>query len=54
MPECPVCGTSIELGNDAVQGEILECIDCGAELELVSIQPPTLAEAPQEEEDWGE
>jgi alpha-aminoadipate carrier protein LysW len=40
--------------TDAVPGEILPCPECGADLEVVSLTPPTLALAPQEEEDWGE
>ena len=52
--ECPVCGVEIELAKDAVQGELIECPDCGTELEVVSVNPPKVQEAPQEEEDWGE
>lgn len=52
--ECPVCGVEIELAKDTVQGELIECSDCGTELEVVSVNPPKVQEAPQEEEDWGE
>jgi len=52
--ECPVCGAQIELASDAVQGELIGCPDCGTELEIVSVNPPKVKEAPQEEEDWGE
>jgi alpha-aminoadipate carrier protein LysW len=52
--ECPVCGAEIGLAKDAVQGELIECADCGTELEVVSVDPPEVQEAPQEEEDWGE
>ena len=31
-----------------------QCPGCGAELEITSLEPLTLALAPQEEEDWGE
>jgi alpha-aminoadipate carrier protein LysW len=34
--------------------ELLRCADCGAELEVVSLEPLTLDLAPIEEEDWGE
>ena len=54
MVECPVCGASIIIEKDAVLGEILECQECGSELELSNLEPLTLTEAPQEEEDWGE
>jgi len=51
---CPVCEAEVEIAEDAEEGEILECADCGAELEITSTDPPELAEAPEEEEDWGE
>ena len=37
-----------------MQNEITQCPGCGAELEITSLEPLTLALAPQEEEDWGE
>ena len=42
------------VGADAVKGEIVSCPDCGAELEVTSIDPIALALAPEAEEDWGE
>jgi alpha-aminoadipate carrier protein LysW len=52
--ECPVCGAEITLFEDTVEGELIVCPECGVELEVISVDPPELAEAPQEEEDWGE
>ncbi len=54
MAECPVCGADIEFKDGVVEGELLECPECGTELEVISTDPITLQEAPQEEEDWGE
>ena len=54
MSECPVCGTEIKLAKGTVKGELIECDDCGVELEVVSVNPTIISEAPQEEEDWGE
>ncbi len=54
MAECPICGGTINLGDDTVQGELIACADCGSELEVTGVNPFTLAEAPKEEEDWGE
>jgi len=54
MSECPVCGASVALETDTLAGELKDCTDCGSELEVVSITPPELAEAPQAAEDWGE
>ena len=52
--ECPVCGAAIEKASDTVLGELMECSDCGTELEVTNLDPFTVEEAPQVEEDWGE
>lgn len=54
MAVCPVCDAEVELGADAEQGELIECPECGTELEVTGVDPFELSEAPQEEEDWGE
>jgi alpha-aminoadipate carrier protein LysW len=51
--ECPECAAKVELQNPE-KGEIVECPDCGTELEVLSVNPPKLEPAPEEEEDWGE
>jgi len=53
MTECIECGADIALGNPVV-GEIVDCQDCGLELEVRKLAPLTLEAAPQEAEDWGE
>jgi alpha-aminoadipate carrier protein LysW len=50
---CTECGADMEL-TGVVVGEILQCADCSAELEVISLSPVELALAPNEEEDWGE
>jgi alpha-aminoadipate carrier protein LysW len=52
-PECPECAAQIKVG-DVVKGEILRCVECGADLEVTSLNPLTVELAPSEEEDWGE
>ncbi len=54
MTNCPECATALELSADVMAHEIIDCTACGAELEVTSIKPLTLALAPDEEEDWGE
>jgi alpha-aminoadipate/glutamate carrier protein LysW len=51
--ECTECSGAIT-ANVVLPGEILDCPDCGAELEVRSVRPLVLALAPQVEEDWGE
>ena len=51
---CPVCDADIAIPGDSMQNELIACPDCGSELEIISLNPLELAEAPQVEEDWGE
>jgi alpha-aminoadipate carrier protein LysW len=39
---------------DVEHGEVVQCAECGAELEVVTLNPLRLILAPPEEEDWGE
>lgn len=54
MTACVICGATVGLPADALPGELIECSECGSELEIVSVDPVGLAEAPTEEEDWGQ
>jgi alpha-aminoadipate carrier protein LysW len=51
---CPECEAAVSLSADVVEGEIIVCPDCAAELEVVSTSPLELALAPEVGEDWGE
>ena len=51
---CPECDATIALAADVVEGEIIVCPDCAAELEVTSVSPVELALAPEVGEDWGE
>jgi len=51
---CPMCDSPIVVADDAEEGEIVSCEDCGADLEVVATDPIVLELAPEEEEDWGE
>ncbi|WP_380680031.1 lysine biosynthesis protein LysW [Salinigranum sp. GCM10025319] len=52
--EDPVTGEQITLPADVEVGEIIDSPVSGAELEVVSLDPVVLEEAPELEEDWGE
>lgn len=52
--ECPECATTITLDDDVMQGEIVQCSDCGAELEVFTEEGLELRPVADEEEDWGE
>jgi alpha-aminoadipate carrier protein LysW len=51
---CIECGGPVELTADVMLGEIIECPDCGVELEVVQLNPLQIDLAPEVEEDWGE
>lgn len=54
IANCPVCDAAVNLPADLLLGEIVPCDDCGAELEVTSLDPLALGEAPEVQEDWGE
>ena len=54
MALCTECEAEIELATGTEVGEIIQCPDCGLDLEVLSVDPAELAPAPKEEEDWGE
>ncbi|RMF30402.1 MAG: lysine biosynthesis protein LysW [Candidatus Nitrosothermus koennekii] len=55
MVSCPECEGEIKVPDDAIEGEIVTCPDCGASYELVKkddgfdIKPAQVVG-----EDWGE
>ena len=53
-PLCPECDAEVAIPADAMENELIACPDCGAELEIISLDPVELEMAPEVEEDWGE
>ncbi len=53
---CPECYYEFEVDNEVMLGEVIECPDCGIELEVIEIKEEevVLQKAESEEEDWGE
>lgn len=51
---CPVCGGDVNISEDIVANELIDCGECATELEVVSLDPLELAQAPEAAEDWGE
>ncbi len=54
MSKCPECSADVSVDDTPQVNEILQCAECGSELEVVSTAPVGLAVAPDVEEDWGE
>lgn len=51
---CPECEAGVVFGRVPLAGQVVRCVQCGAELEVTSTDPIRLALAPEVEEDWGE
>jgi alpha-aminoadipate carrier protein LysW len=51
---CPVCDGPVVLDPGAVVSELVKCRECGTDLEVISVSPAAVAQAPAEEEDWGQ
>ena len=54
MAECLECAADLDLADDVEVGELIVCADCGAEFEVLGLDPITIEAAPEIEEDWGE
>lgn len=54
LVQCIVCEGDVPLPAPLMEGELLTCADCGTELEVITLNPVTVAEAPEVQEDWGE
>ncbi len=53
--KCPDCEAVVTIPQDAVQGEILSCPDCGLDLEVTKNGVnQTIKALVVEKEDWGE
>jgi alpha-aminoadipate/glutamate carrier protein LysW len=51
---CPTCESDVTVPEPVVANEIVECGQCRSELEVLTVEPLVLAQAPEVEEDWGE
>lgn len=54
ISKCIVCDADLTFTTSLDIGELLECYDCGTELEVQTVSPLVLIEAPSESEDWGQ
>ena len=52
--KCPVCEADVKVESGVMLGELINCADCGTELEVTSLSPLAVEEAPEVQEDWGE
>ncbi|MDP2830481.1 MAG: lysine biosynthesis protein LysW [bacterium] len=41
--KCPVCNSDIIIEEEAFKGDLAGCVNCGAELEIISLHPLQIA-----------
>jgi len=52
MVSCPECDAQIDVDEDELdEGEVITCDECGAELNVVGVEPLELESSDDEEED---
>ncbi len=37
--QCPICSSDIIIEEEASEKDLANCLNCGAELEIISLQP---------------
>ncbi|AGO61503.1 MULTISPECIES: alpha-aminoadipate/glutamate carrier protein LysW [Ferroplasma] len=54
--KCKICGEKINVPDDSMAGELIECGSCGMSYEIASIKADGVEIKPAENvgEDWGE
>jgi alpha-aminoadipate/glutamate carrier protein LysW len=49
MPVCPECESALDLDEDEVEeGDVVICDECGAEFEVVAVDPLELSKVDEE------
>ena len=52
MPSCPDCEAKLDVEEDEVeQGEVINCPECGVELEVLNTNPLEVKQIEEEEEE---
>lgn len=51
MAKCPGCGSDAAVDEGSFTGDIIDCINCGITLEIVSLRPLKLREMKDKSED---
>jgi alpha-aminoadipate carrier protein LysW len=51
---CPECNAQVVLNDGVERGEVITCVECNVELEVIGLEPARFVLAPPEEVDWGE
>jgi len=47
--KCPACHSDVVVEDGLYEGDLVDCANCGAELEIISLHPIQLSEIKREE-----
>lgn len=52
MVLCPECESDLDIEEDELdEGEIVSCVECGSDFEVVGVEPLELAKISEDEDD---
>ncbi len=51
---CPFCGSDVVIEDEAYEGDLADCSNCGKRLEVISLHPPQIAKIKEEDNDFDE
>jgi len=49
--QCPACGSDVVIEEGSLEKDLVSCLNCGAELEIISLQPLQLKPLAEETAD---
>ena len=49
--KCPVCHSDLIIDDEAFEGDLVDCQNCGTQLEITSLRPTVLAKTENQDED---
>jgi len=49
--QCPACGSDVVIEEGSPEKDLVSCLNCGAELEIISLQPLQLKPLAEETAD---
>lgn len=49
--QCPVCSSDIIIDEESSEKDLVNCLNCGAELEIVTLHPILLSPLEEESEE---
>ncbi len=52
--QCPICLSDIIIEEEASEKDLVTCLNCGAELEIVTLQPLQLDPLQEQQDEEGE